>query len=87
MSGVVRMTKTAPHYLLFTEAKKSPESAVNSHRWRFVLEEIGTSTRIEEFDDEPGIKGERLQLLAVVRGLEALGQPSRVTLILSLIHI
>jgi hypothetical protein len=38
-------------------------------------------TRIEAGDDEPFARGERLQLLAVVRGLEALEQPSRVTLV------
>lgn len=48
-----------------------------------MLEQIGTSERIEETETEPGVWGERLQLLAVVRGLEALEQPSRVTLITS----
>ena len=32
---------------------------------------------------EPEISGERLELLAVVRGLEALDQPSRVTLVIT----
>ena len=77
------MNSTAPHYLLFTEAKDLSEADKIYGRWRFVLEQIGTSTRIEEADDEPGIRGERLQLLAVVRGLEALEQSSRVTLITS----
>ncbi|MFT5301796.1 MAG: ribonuclease HI [Mariniblastus sp.] len=77
------MKPTAPHYLLFTEAKNNDESSTGRGRWRFVLEQIGTSYRIEEADDEPGIKGERLQLLAVVRGLEALEQRSNVTLITS----
>ena len=39
--------------------------------------------RLEAGDVEPGISGERLQLLTVIRGLEALDQPSRVTLITS----
>ena len=30
-------------------------------------------------DSEPGVRGERLELLALVRGLEALPQPARVT--------
>lgn len=77
------MNKTAPHYLLFTEAKDNTDAAAFGGRWRFVLEQIGTTTRIEEADTEPGIWGERLHLLAVVRGLEALEQPSRVTLITS----
>lgn len=79
-SGVV-MIKSAPHYLLFTEAKSSSPTNGCSNRWRFVLEEIGTAFRFEEADEEPGVFGERLQLLAVVRGLEAIEQPSRVTLI------
>lgn len=81
------MKKTAPHYLLFTEAKLSSQTNGLGNRWRFVLEEIGTSNRFEEADEEPGIHGERLQLLAVVRGLEALDQPSRVTLITPSKHV
>jgi len=34
-------------------------------------------------DQEPEVQGERLELLTVVRGLEALDQPSRVTLMTS----
>jgi ribonuclease HI len=82
LSGVCPMNTTAPHYLLFTEAKHVSEPSVGG-RWRFVLEQIGTATRIEEADFESGLRGERLQLLAVVRGLEALEQKSRVTLITS----
>lgn len=81
------MNKTAPHYLLFTEAKRSSHAHGIGNRWRFVLEEIGTSNRFEEADEEPGIHGERLQLLAVVRGLEALEQPSRVTLVTPSKHV
>ena len=81
------MKKTAPHYLLFTEAKSSSHSHGIGNRWRFVLEEIGTSNRFEEADEEPGVQGERLQLLSAVRGLEAIEQPSRVTLITSSKHV
>ncbi len=77
------MNKTAPQYLLFTEAKNLADSMTRGGRWRFVLERIGTAFRVEEADDEPGVRGERLQLLAVVRGLEALDQESCVTLITS----
>ncbi len=76
------MNKTAPHYLLFTEAKYVSQPSPGG-RWRFVLEQIGTATRFEEADTESGIRGERLQLLSVVRGLEALEQQSHVTLITS----
>jgi ribonuclease HI len=80
---IVIMNSTAPHYLLFTEAKDVSQTETGHGRWRFVLEKIGSSTRIEESDNEPGVRGERLQLLAVVRGLEVLEQRSRVTLITS----
>ena len=36
---------------------------------------------------EPDVRGERLELLCVVRGLEALDQPSRVTLITSSTYV
>jgi len=81
------MKQAAPHYMLFTEAKSSSHPDGLGNRWRFVLEEIGTTNRFEEGDEEPGFHGERLQLLAVVRGLEALEQPSRVTLITPSKHV
>jgi ribonuclease HI len=71
------MNQTAPHYLLFTQAN----SYSSGGRWKFVLEQVGSESRIVESDDEPDVRGERLHLLAVVRGLEALEQPSHVTLI------
>jgi len=82
------MISAAPHYLLLTESttesKNSPgEEMAQGGQWRFVLEQVNGSERIEVEDTEPDIRGERLQLLAVVRGLEALDQPSRVTLITS----
>lgn len=75
------MNSTAPHYLLFTQAYDSPAPNRSGGSWKFVLEEIGTDFRIEEGDTEPTVRGERLQLLAVIRGLEAIEQPSRVTLV------
>jgi len=46
-----------------------------------VLQSLDGSSRLEAADAEPAVGGERLELLAVVRGLEALEQPSRVTLV------
>ena len=46
-----------------------------------VLESIDGTKRLEATDDEPDLRRDRLELLAVVRGLEALDQPSKVTLI------
>lgn len=73
------MDSTAPHFLLFTQANRQPSGG----HWKFVLERIGSDFRIVESDVEPDVKGERLQLLAAIRGLESLEQPSRVTLVTS----
>jgi ribonuclease HI len=71
------MKVAAPHYLLFSEScRKSSQG-----QWRFVLQSIDGSQQFEAADAEPDARGERLELLAVVRGLEALEQPSRVTLV------
>jgi ribonuclease HI len=71
------MKVAAPHYLLFSEScRKSSQG-----QWRFVLQSIDGGQPLEAADAEPGAQGERLELLAVVRGLEALDQPSRVTLV------
>lgn len=87
------MSVTVPHYLLFTESsgQRPGRYRPGSHdtlsstagHWRFVLEAVDGSFRIEAEDVEPHVAGERLELLAVVRGLEALEQPSRVTLLSS----
>jgi ribonuclease HI len=69
----------APHYTLLSECGKFAEPG----RWRFVLKMSGASEPVAVDDVEPEVRGERLELLAVVRGLEALDQPSRVTLITS----
>ncbi len=66
-----------PHYLLFSEANCSP----SGQSWRFVLQNVETSRRMVVSDDEFAACGERLELLAVVRGLEALDGPARVTLV------
>jgi ribonuclease HI len=67
-----------PHYLLFAEATNITES---DRQWRFVLQPIGSGERVSADDVESDISGDRLELLAAVRGLEALEQPSRVTLL------
>ena len=82
------MNASAPHYLLFSESR-AKRTQTRSHvlddshigEWRFVLETVDGSARFEAADEEPNAELERLELLAVVRGLEALNQPSRVTLL------
>jgi ribonuclease HI len=46
-----------------------------------VLQAVDGSEQFEATDDEPEAQGERLELLALVRGLEALPRPARVTLV------
>lgn len=72
------MKEALPHYLLFSEAASGVQRA---DRWHFALESVQGDRRLAATDQEPGVEVDRLELLAVVRGLEALEQPSRVTLI------
>lgn len=72
------MSVTSPHYLLLSEAR---HAANQDNAWRFVLENMNSLQRLTAADREPHTGGERLELLAVVRGLEAIDCPARVTLI------
>jgi len=72
------MSVSSPHYLLFSEAR---HTAKQDNAWRFVLESVNSQQRLTAADVEPHAGGERLELLAVVRGLEAIDCPARVTLI------
>jgi len=74
------MSSAAPHFLLLTETQSNPPDRLGGC-WRFVLQRVDGNGRIEVSECEPDVQGERLQLLSVVRGLEALEQPSRVTLV------
>ena len=76
------MSVQPPHFLLFSGVcRGDAQRSIKPPSWRFVLESVGGQDSIEAVDSEPGVQGERLELLAVVRGLEALDQPSAVTLI------
>ena len=75
------MATTAPHYLLLTETQNLEDQSANSGFWRIVLQQIDGSDYFEVSDEEPGVSGERLQLLAAVRGLEAIDRPAQVTLV------
>jgi ribonuclease HI len=72
------MQAIGPHYLLFTD---SVGRSCQARGWRFVLQPTGEGERIVAADVEQGADDMRLDLLAVVRGLEALEQPSHVTLL------
>jgi len=78
------MTAPKPHYLLFCDGNVSAngENAGSQRgRWRFVLEDLVSGERIEATDQEIACAPDRSALVAVLRGLEALEQPSRVTLV------
>ncbi len=78
------MNAVTPHYLLFSESCGTNQPGEGQRgRWRFVLESLDGAERFEASDEETGATAQRLELLAVVRGLEALDQPSRVTLVTS----
>ncbi|MCG8449079.1 MAG: hypothetical protein MI725_05805 [Pirellulales bacterium] len=72
------MTSDLPHYLLFAEASRNCRT---TQTWRFVLQNLDTQRRFSATDVEETASSERLELLAVVRGLEALAGPARVTLV------
>ncbi len=78
------MTKL-PHFVLFSRSEElagnSPHDDKQGGSWHFRIKSDDGQTWLEASDFEPRISRERLELLAVVRGLEALDQPSIVTLI------
>jgi ribonuclease HI len=70
------MDTTTPHYLLFSQIDR----ASGTGHWRFTLRTDDGAVHADTTDTEPGLRGERLDLLTVIRALESLDQPSRVTL-------
>jgi ribonuclease HI len=78
-----------PHYLLICDAVISSPTNINNEsmpsvglgRWHFILERMDGPERLEASDGESYIHIDRLALLAVVRGLEALEQSSMVRLV------
>jgi ribonuclease HI len=71
------MQATTPHYLLYSETSFCGSTPL----WKFVLQPVGRGEQFSASDFEAEISGSRLELLAVVRGLEALEGPARVTLL------
>jgi ribonuclease HI len=67
---------TAPRFRLLTESLSSDNPC-----WHFVLQSPDGDPLLEASDQEPGYDGDWLDLLALVRGLESLEQPSRLTLV------
>jgi ribonuclease HI len=75
------MNVPAPHFLLMSQARVAGGDQVLSGRWRFELRTQDGAACLAAEDDETETSAERLELLAIVRGLEALDEPSRVTLV------
>ncbi len=71
------MAVAAPHFLLRTQSRARNRTG----DWRFVLQGATGEKLLEVEEAESAIGGDRLELLAVVRGLEALDQPSQITLL------
>ena len=72
------MSDTRAQFILYADLQMSDAGI---YGWRFVVEALDGSIAVEERDVEPGLMGERLELLAVIRGLESLEQPSEVFLL------
>jgi ribonuclease HI len=77
------MSVPAPHFLLRSRASRTGTSG----RWSFALQAADGSHSMSIEETEPETRVERLELLALVRGLEALPQPGRVTLVPSSSHV
>jgi ribonuclease HI len=70
------MQALSDYFLLCTEASRAA-----APRWKFVLQSVDSDERLSAADSELESRHSRLELLAVVRGLEAIDRPSRVTLL------
>jgi ribonuclease HI len=66
-----------PQFVLIADSHGEPAGGW----WRFVLRPARGPMALDVTDCEAGVHGQRLELLAAVRGLEALEQPSEVTLV------
>jgi ribonuclease HI len=78
------MSVPAPHFLLFSSARHTrPPHEANAGQWHFVIRAMDGTTTLEAEDAESEVSRDRLELLAIVRGLEALEGPSSVTIITS----
>lgn len=82
------MNGPLPHYLLFCDGNFPTAGngtgiglSKSSGRWKFVLEHLESGEKLEASDRESDATPDRTALIAALRGLEALEQPSRVTLI------
>ncbi|QDT68333.1 Ribonuclease HI [Planctomycetes bacterium MalM25] len=71
------MQAARPRYVLIAEIEHADEGP----QWRFALQAADASVTIAACDREPGADEDRLVLLAMVRGLEALDVSADVTVV------
>ena len=71
------MARETPGFLLFTDAEANDQN----NRWHFSLESVDGNPIVVVTEEDAEHPISRLELLAAVRGLEALDQPSNVTLV------
>ena len=73
-----------PHFVLFSRTEERTSTCgAQGGRWYFSLTTTRGVRQLEASDVELEASRERLEILALVRGLEALPQPSNVTLVTS----
>jgi ribonuclease HI len=68
-----------PEVRLFTDGACSGNPGPGG--WAYILEHIATGTRKKDFGGEPRTTNNRMELMAVIRGLESLKRPCHVELI------
>jgi len=71
--------KDLPQVILFTDGACSGNPGPGG--WAFILRHPATTSEIERSGAEPTTTNNRMELTAVIRGLEALKRPSRVELV------
>ncbi len=74
-------SKTTPPHEEFSPLAGSAAQSGSAGMWHFTLKRQDGSSELTASAEEAGASGERLELLSVVRALEALDQPSRITLV------
>ncbi|MCA9248715.1 MAG: hypothetical protein KDA42_16430 [Planctomycetales bacterium] len=71
------MPRDLPQVVLLSSAESDGDDGI----WQFHLKLSHGESLLSARDFEPNVSGERLELLALVRGLEAIDRPSRVQVV------
>ena len=79
---MVAATAVSAHYLLYVDVLDD-----DSDRWQFRLESLDGRELLAAEDAESDCGRDRLALFGLVRGLEALDEPGRVTLVTSAAYL